>query len=164
MCHSCIRREAWKMLAGNLLFVILVPVAITQLCRAYFGGSARSAAFAGLDAANALAKKGRVEEAGRSFATITDRLPAAAGVHFNHGAAMLNANDVDGAARQFERSLADCSNFGPSLSALYQCYEMQGNAEKLTALKSRLALMGAEFETEPGAESQPAEAQHRIAA
>ncbi len=146
MCHVCIRREAWKMLAGNLLFVILVPVAVVQLCRAYFGGSAKSASFAGLDAANALARKGRVDDAGRAFDIIADRLPAAAGVHFNHAMAKILANDVNGAARQFERSLQDCANFGPSLNGLWQCYQMQGDPEKLKALEMKLGMMGIDLD------------------
>ncbi|MBA4029803.1 MAG: hypothetical protein C0478_02660, partial [Planctomyces sp.] len=36
-CRACMRKDAWKMLAGNFLFVLGVPVAITQLIRAYSG-------------------------------------------------------------------------------------------------------------------------------
>ncbi|MFT5522309.1 MAG: hypothetical protein ACI9HK_000252, partial [Pirellulaceae bacterium] len=36
-CPACMRGEAWKMLLGNFLFVLGIPVALIQLFRAYGG-------------------------------------------------------------------------------------------------------------------------------
>jgi hypothetical protein len=136
MCHSCMRRKAWKNLFANLLFVLGVPVAVWQLFRAYLGGSTLSPAFAGLDKANALAKHGKADRAAEIYDQIEHRLQHCAGVRFNHGFAYLRAGRWDQAVGHLERALADCSNYAPAYGALRLCYERLGRTEDLQSLRA----------------------------
>jgi hypothetical protein len=135
LCHGCMRREGWKMLGANLIFVVGLFWAIPTLIRAYFGGSVRSEAFAGLDRANLLARKGRMEGAATLYDEITQRLGPAAGVHYNHGLGLVNADRVEEAAWKLRQALDDCSNYEPAYGALCACYEGLGRTADLQALQ-----------------------------
>lgn len=137
MCNVCARSEAWKMLLGNMLFVVLVPMAVTQLVRAYAGGSARSATFQGLDQANALQIGRRYPQAVVEYQRLEQRIPHHAGVLFNHGRALQKAADLNGAASLYERSLAACANFIPAAQELLQCYTQMGRNEDADRLKAQ---------------------------
>ncbi len=135
-CNACMRSEAWKMLFGNLIFIIGVPVAITQLCRAYFGGSARSESFKGLDGANALAVKGKADKASAIYDQIAQRVGPAAGIHYSRGLALLHAGRVEEAIVSFERSLADCGNYHAGAEKLYICYKKSNKPEQAELIKA----------------------------
>ena len=137
MCNTCMRSEAWKMLFGNLLFILGVPMAITQLVRAYFGGSALSQAYAGLDKANALLKRGKYDRAAEAYDQIAERLGVAAGVRLNHGMAMIPLKRYEDAALQFELALTDCANYMPAAEALAGCYQALERPEDLELLKAQ---------------------------
>jgi hypothetical protein len=139
LCHACVRPEAWKMLLGNLPFLLLVPVAIIQVIRAHFGGAARSEVFAGLDGANRFARRGRVLEAAAAYDRIHGRAGAAAGIRFNHGLAQLRVDDVREAADRFEAALRDCANYEPAAEALVECCRHLETPARLEALQ-RLGL------------------------
>ena len=139
-CDTCMRPDAWKMLAGNLPFLLGVPVAVTQLCRVYFGGSRFSKAFTGLDSANALAKRGKHERAIQEYQTIEDRLLCCAGVRYNHGLALKKAGRLEDAATAFEEALEDCSNYGPAYERLCECLESLNRGEALESLRSQWRL------------------------
>jgi tetratricopeptide (TPR) repeat protein len=137
MCNACARSEAWKMLGGNLLFIILVPMAIVQLIRAYRGGSARSVTFQGLDRANAFQTARQYDRATAEYEKIEQRLPNHAGVLFNHGLALQRSTRAKDAVVVYERALAACANFPPAARALIACYHQLGrkdDAERLNAL------------------------------
>ena len=114
ICHACMKGEAWKTLGLNVITLIGSPVALYYLIKAYAGGSARSAAFGGLDAANGYARKLKVEKAEEGYDLIASRLRHAAGIHYNR--ALLHARNQDWpACHEALRSLwADCSNYRPA--------------------------------------------------
>lgn len=118
MCSACMRAEAWKMLAVNALFLIGVPVALTQLARAYFGGTALGGVYGGLEAANVAARKRRHEKALERYAEISARLGGSSIAAFNSGLALALADRNPEARRAFEASLRACPNFEPGGRAL----------------------------------------------
>lgn len=128
------RGEAWKMLFGNLLFLVGVPVAIAQLFRAY-GGTDVGGKYAGLDTANVKARSGKFQQAIADYRKILDKQPVAAGVKYNIALAFLQREDWEGAAQMLEFALADCANYGPAAHSLAACYERLGEQEKLADLK-----------------------------
>jgi len=134
-CPACMRADAWKMLFGNLLFVLGVPVAITQLVRSY--GGEVTGTFAGLNAANLKAGKQDLSGALRIYNDISDRVPHCAGIKYNLGMALLGANKTEQAARAFEAALGDCGNYAPAYGALAHCYEQLGETAKLKALNDQ---------------------------
>lgn len=138
-CPACMRPDAWKMLFGNLPFVLGVPVAATQLARAY-GGGAIGGPFAGLDAGNRAARAGKFSQAIGKYQEILERRGHAAGVKYNLGLALLNEEDKARAAEAFEVALADCANYGPAYYQLREIYNELGEKEKL----ERLATMWGE--------------------
>lgn len=137
LCHACMRNEAWKMLGANLLFLLGLPTAIYQLVRSYFGGSARSAAFAGLDGANALVHRGRFEAAVAAYEAVAGRQAACAGVRHNQALALCRLANWSEAARYLEHALRDCSNHAPSYALLLACYERLGRPSEAQALRVR---------------------------
>lgn len=137
MCHSCMRGEAWKMLAINFIFVLGVPFAIYQLVRAYQGGRLSSPDFPGLDAANALGKGGKWERAAPAFEQICQGLPAAAGVRYNQGICMHHAGNSAGAEAVLEAALADCSNYAPAAGVLLEVYGRLGRTSRLEELQTQ---------------------------
>ena len=133
-CPVCMRGDAWKMLFGNLIFVLGVPVAIVQLLRSY-GGSVVGGSFKGLDTANLKARKGDLLGALDGYRTILHRVPHSAGVKFNLGRALLEQNETSRAAETFRLTLDDCSNYAPAYQLLVLCYEQLGETEKLEVLR-----------------------------
>ena len=150
-CDTCMRPEAWKMLLGNAPFVLGVPVALGQLWRVYTG---KGKSFAGLDAANALARRGQVDAAAQRYELIEQRLGHCATVRFNHGLAYANANRWDEAAGQFRAALDDCANFTPGYQALSHSLQQMGpaGAEELRQLREQWD----DAPEEPGAAAKPA--------
>jgi len=138
-CPACMRGEAWKMLLGNLLFVIGVPVALVQLFRSY-GGTDLGSLFPGLDAANLKARTGNIAGAIEGYRRILNEHSIAAGVKFNIGQAALAKNDLAGAAGILEHALRDCANYQPAAAALANCYQRLGETDKLRDLHSQWGL------------------------
>lgn len=135
-CPGCMRGEAWKMLFGNLIFVLGVPVALTQLFRAY-GGTDLGGKYPGLDSANVKARGGKFQQAIADYRKILEKAPVAAGVKYNIGLAMIERENWNDAASMLEFALADCSNYQPAANALAACYEQLGEEEKLAAIKEQ---------------------------
>ncbi|NQU21970.1 MAG: tetratricopeptide repeat protein [Candidatus Nealsonbacteria bacterium] len=146
-CPACMRGHAWKMLFGNVLFVLLVPLAVAQLLRSY--GGSMAGPFAGLDTANLKARKGDLRGALRIYQKITDRVPYCAGVKYNVGLALLQQDRTEQAAETFRLSLDDCSNYAPAAETLMYCYEQLGQSEQLDELK---LIWGVEDEQEEESE------------
>ncbi len=134
-CPACMRGDAWKMLFGNLLFVLGVPVAIAQLIRSY--GREVTGTFAGLNAANLKAQRQDLSGALQIYSEISDRVPHCAGIKFNLGMALLGAEKTEQAARAFEAALGDCGNYAPAYGALSYCYGELGETAKLEALNDQ---------------------------
>lgn len=135
-CPACMRPEAWKMLFGNLIFVLGVPVAIVQLIRSY-GGTDIGSLYPGLDSANLKARGQNLEGAIAGYRKILEKQPNAAGVKYNIALAFLQRNELDNAAQMLEASLADCANYRPAANVLAGCYRELGRTEDLAILKAQ---------------------------
>jgi tetratricopeptide (TPR) repeat protein len=133
-CPACMRGDAWKMLFGNLPFLIGVPVAMVQLVRSY-GGSIAGGPFQGLDAANLKGRRGDLIGALEGYRDILDRVPHSAGVKYNLGRALLEQGETERAAATLKLALDDCSNYAPAYRLLVACYEQLGENDKLAELK-----------------------------
>ncbi|MEZ6131912.1 MAG: tetratricopeptide repeat protein [Planctomycetaceae bacterium] len=140
-CPGCMRGEAWKMLFGNLIFVLGVPVAIIQLIRAY-GGTDLSSMYKGLDGANLKARSGRMEAAIVDYRRILERQPESAGVKYNIGLAFAQQNELQAAAKTLEAALNDCANYQPAANLLAHCYAQLGEDEKLADLRAEWGAEG----------------------
>jgi hypothetical protein len=132
-CPACMRGDAWKMLFGNLLFVLGVPVAIAQLIRSY-GGDIAGGPFSGLDTANIKARKGDFAGAIAKYRAILANVRHSAGIKYNIGLGLLK-EQPQLAAESFEGALQDCANYQPAFQALLRCYQTLGEQRKLQALK-----------------------------
>lgn len=156
-CPACMRPEAWKMLFGNLIFVLGVPVAIVQLIRSY-GGTDIGSLYPGLDSANLKARGENLEGAIAGYRKILEKQPAAAGVKYNIGLAFLQRGETDNAARMLEASLADCANYEPAANALAGCYHELGRTEDLADLKAQWGVDDEDAASESAVEADVVEA------
>jgi len=132
-CSGCMRKSAWKMVLGNLFGVLGLPFALMQLYRSY---STRSLTgqFQGLDTANLLAGRGKVEAALEKYDVIMDNAPENAGVKFNIALGLMIKRDYEHAQRMFEMSLDDCSNYWPAVNGLVDCLQKQGKDREIRAV------------------------------
>ncbi len=133
-CPPCMRGDAWRMLLGNLPFVLGVPVSIKELIRAY-QDTGRGGVFHGLNTANHRARIGDVEGAMRKYREILERRPENAGVRYNLATALMQENRFDDAAVMLKLALADCANFQPAVFALASCYEYLRDYDQLAGLE-----------------------------
>ena len=137
-CPACMRPDAWKMLAGNAPFVLGVPVALTQLARTY-GSDLAGGPYAGLDAGNKAARKGKFDVAVAKYRAILDRVGAGAGVKYNLGLALLGEGERDRAADALRASLADCANYAPAYRTLAPLLADLGRADEAADLRRQWA-------------------------
>ena len=128
------RGTAWKMLLGNLLFLLGIPVAIVQLFRCY-GGKITGSVMAELDTANLKARKGDMLAALQGYQKVLDQVPFSAGVKYNLAMALLQQNEIQRAADALELVFTDCVNYAPAYYPLSQCYEHLGEEAKLQELR-----------------------------
>lgn len=135
-CPGCMRGEAWKMLGGNLLFLLGIPVALVQLFRSY-GGTDIGGAYAGLDSANIKARKGDLRGAINAYENILAKQPVSAGLKYNIALAFLQQDDIKNATHTLEYALKDCANYQPAASVLATCYEQAGEGSKLATLRKQ---------------------------
>jgi len=138
-CPGCMRWEAWKMLVGNIFGLLGLPVAITQLVRSY-RGRVEKGPLKGLDDANILANRGKIDRALDRYDELMDNLPINAGIKYNIGSGLLTKGDVPHAEAMFLLSLEDCSNFAPSLSGLLFCYQALEKNEQRAQLEFQMGL------------------------
>ncbi len=138
-CPGCMRWDAWKMFFGNIFGLLGVPVAISALYRSY-KGRVEKGPLKGLDDANSLANRGKIDRALDRYDQLMDNLPINAGIKFNIATGLVNQGDIPHAETMFLLSLEDCSNYAPSLQGLYFCYESLGKREQLSDLQYQLGL------------------------
>ena len=133
-CPACMRGEAWKMLLGNLPFLLGVPVAIVQLFRCY-GGKITGSVLADLDTANLKARKGDMLAALQGYQKVLE-LTADTTISIEFVAlALLEQEEIQRASDSLELVLVDCANYSPAYSALAGCYEHLGEEAKLKELR-----------------------------
>ena len=147
-CPACMRIEAWKMLFGNIFGLLGLPMAIIQLFRSY-RGKIESGPLKGLDDANILANRGKIDRALDRYDILMDNLPINAGIKYNIGSGLLTKGDVPHAEAMLLLSLEDCANFAPSLSALRYCYEAAGKTADLKNLEFKMGIEPETNESDP---------------
>lgn len=132
-CSGCMQRSSWKMVLGNIFGLLGLPFALLQLYRAY---STRKfiGPFEGLDAANLLARRGKVESALEKYETIMDKMPDHAGIKFNIASGLMVKKDFEHAQTMFELALDDCSNYWPAVQGLMTSLSKQGKVREVEAV------------------------------
>ena len=133
-CSACMRKAAWRMVAGNLFGLLALPFALYQLKRAYSTKSL-TGAFEGLDDANALASRKKLELALDKYDQVMDRVPVNAGVKFNIARGLVLQQDYEHARQMYEMSLEDCANYWPSIMGMVECLELMGDERQLAATR-----------------------------
>ena len=133
-CPACMRGTAWKMFAINLLFVLGTIPSIYQLIRAYASDKV-GGVFSGLHTANLKATKRDYSAATKIYQSILERVPVAAGIHYNLGLALVQNQEWERASAAFELSLDDCSNYRYAAGGLTHCYETLGRKEELSSIQ-----------------------------
>ncbi len=145
-CPACMRGTAWRMLAINFLFVLGILPSVYQLVRAYASDKV-SGAFSGLHAANLKATKRNYSAATKIYQSILERVPFAAGIHYNLGLALVQNKEWERASAAFELSLDDCSNYRYAAGGLMHCYETLGRTEELFAMQKQWGNTATETQT-----------------
>lgn len=147
MCNVCMRKEVWKMLLVNFIFLVGTIPSLVQVIRAYFGGSKLSTSFRELDSANSAAHKGDFQSASALYQRILEKHPHSAGVFYNLGLAQFNAGDLGNAASALKASLNACINYEPAFVALANLLDSMGDTRQLEHIKQRF--LGVEYEPPP---------------
>jgi hypothetical protein len=137
LCNACMRAEALKMLLVNTPFVIGIPWVSVALVRAYFGGSALSPTFGGLDSANRAVRKKKYRQAEELYERILQRLPHAAGVRYNKAKLHAEEGDWERCLDEVVSLWADCANYGPALPLASQAMRQLGRAADAEALEQQ---------------------------
>jgi len=153
-CSTCMRGEAWKMFFANFIFILGLPNAIIQLCRAYFGDVDTPGA-KGLPNANAAAMSGKdPDKAIALYEKINQRSGGQgnAGIYYNMGIVMLTANQIDKAIDYFMTSLGLCSNYDPAYQQARHWLEEKGQADQVKALDKMFGVEQHTQETMPAPE------------
>jgi len=153
MCNVCMRKEVWKMLAVNFLFVVGTIPTLVQIFRAYFGGSNLSSTFRELDAGNVAAQKGDFAGASALYERVLEKQPHSAGVFYNLGLAQYQAGNLDHSASALTASLNACINYSPAFVALSNLLETTGDSERLERVRQRF--LGIDYEP-PGTTQETA--------
>lgn len=138
-CPGCMRKEAWKMLFGNIFGLLGLPLAFIQLWRSY-RSRIESGPLKGLDDANSLARRGKVEKALDRYDALMDNLPINAGIKFNIGSGLLTKGDVPHAETMFLLALEDCGNYEPALNGLHFCYRSLEKTAELAELEYQMGI------------------------
>ncbi len=140
-CRACMRKEAWAMLAKNLIFVLGVPFALALLVRAHLSGKWVEGRFAGLVSATAAAIKGRTDAAADGILAIEERLGGDAGLAYARGLVLEASRASDPAtlreiADAYRTALAECSNFRPAYERLVVALRRTKQPEELADLRT----------------------------
>ncbi len=133
-CSGCMRSSAWKMVFGNLFGLLGFPFALMQLYRSY-ATSKLTGRFEGLDDANVLSRRRKIDQALDKYDEIMDKVPDNAGVKFNIGFGLFLKKDYEHAQQMFEMSLDDCANYWPSLNGLIRVLKLQNKTKELEAVE-----------------------------
>lgn len=111
LCDNCAHDLFKKMLLRNFIFILgIIPSVYVKLSSV----TGRSAAARTLNRANALARKGKAEEAAAVYQQLYDHYPQHPALLMNEGLAYVNARDVNNALTRFKHSLDACANYAPT--------------------------------------------------
>lgn len=115
ICDHCADGIFWKMLLLNFIFIIGVPSAIYMKIKSMSG---RDPYLKKLAKANALAKKGKHQEADVLYRELQNRYPDHPGILMNQALGHLYANDAEGAEHYLRSAIKTCSNYLPVFQLL----------------------------------------------
>ena len=141
-CPGCMRWEAWKMFAVNIFGLLGLPVAITQLIRSYRSKTSKGP-LSGLDDANILARKGKIDRALDRYDKLMDNVPINAGIKYNIAQGLMRKEDFASAKAMYTMSLEDCANYWPSVAGLANCLAHLEQLDEMEALRARYSEYGA---------------------
>lgn len=133
-CSGCMRWSAWKMVVGNLFGLLGFPFALIQLYRAY-SSDKLIGRFAGLDDANVLARRKKIDRALEKYDLIMQNVPENAGVKYNIAFGLLIKHDFESAQTMFEMALDDCSNYRPAVNGLIRALKFQKKNKEIEAVE-----------------------------
>ncbi len=112
VCDNCAVHIAKRALLRNLIFILGVPSAIYMWIKAITG---RDPSLRALAKANALARKGKFEEADEIYVQFSGPYPEHPALLRNRSLGHLYGNNINAAASLLSRSLKSCNNYLPSL-------------------------------------------------
>jgi tetratricopeptide (TPR) repeat protein len=115
VCDNCADRIFWKTFWVNLIFLLGVPSAIYLKIKSLTG---RDPFLRELASANALARKGRYQEAAPIFVKLKSKYPDHPGLLLDEGMGYLNGKNYTNAASYFKSALISCNNYLPALQVL----------------------------------------------
>jgi tetratricopeptide (TPR) repeat protein len=129
-CHVCMRRECWKMLAGNILppFIGII-FATYHTIRAYYAGNL-DATLPELVRANAYAQRGKIDQARELYEAMLERFPVQVGLRYDLAMAYAKAQEWEDCLVAAQRALEDCSNYQPAADVVYQALTHMGRGEE----------------------------------
>ena len=131
-CPACMRWEAWKMLMANIFGLLGLPTAITQLSRSY-RSRVEKGPLRGLDDANILANRGKIDRALDRYDLLMDNVPINAGIKYNIAAGLMKKDDLT-------RKRCFCCRWrtvritSRRSSGLHDCYQHLGKTRELKEL------------------------------
>ncbi len=115
VCDNCADRIFWKTFWVNLIFLLGVPSSIYLKIKSLTG---RDPYLRDLARANALARKGRYQEAAPIFATLKSKYPDHPGLLLDEGMGYLAGKNHTNAVGYFKRALTSCNNYLPAFQVL----------------------------------------------
>lgn len=117
LCDNCANRVFWKTFILNFLFIVGIIPSIWIKIKSMTG---RNPALKQLAKANALAKRGKYEQADLIYQQLYEHYFNHPGLLMNEGLGHLFGNDGKGVINCFDRSLSSCSNYSPVISLMQQ--------------------------------------------
>jgi tetratricopeptide (TPR) repeat protein len=115
LCDTCAVRTAQRALLLNFIFLLGIPPSIYMWVRALSGHEPE---MKDLHKANALARKGKAEEAEAIYGRLQQRLGDYPGLLLNQGIGYLQAGDGRQGIEYLNRALRACSNYQPAMQRL----------------------------------------------
>jgi hypothetical protein len=115
LCDACAHRLFIKALAINFIFLLGIPTAVWVKVKSVRG---RAPGFESLADGNALARRGRYQDAAPLFAEALRSHRDHPAILMNQALGHLAGGDQTGAARTLARSVAACNNYVPVLQLM----------------------------------------------
>jgi len=112
LCDACAVRQAKRALLRNFIFLLGIPSAVYMWVKAVTG---RVQELNGLSEANALARKGKLQQAEAIYGRLLQRFPEHPGLLLNQSMGHQRDGDAQGGYGYLNRSLRACSNYVPVL-------------------------------------------------
>lgn len=117
LCDNCAHNVFLKTLLINLIFILGIFPSIWIKIKSMKG---REPALKELAKANALAKKGKYQQASPIYQRLHNGYPNHPGLLLDEGLAHMFGSDAAGGMERFQRSLSSCSNYYPTINLLRQ--------------------------------------------